>query len=217
MKKSILAFFMCIIILVFNLCSCGSLVKNPSYNPEECTTLHLSPTVCEAAFNKTTPKEFCKNKGKGTYIYKNYISAKVDDDGCLILIVKNDVISAWKNSLYPMQVLQCVLGDSRDIGVVVDYSKESELSGFMNFSFMKDAGDCGLEISDDFTKVIARPGSDKTYLIRPTSYSEIRRQLHLRAKRGRRIFRAWRLTATVIFTAMTKQAAKYLCMTANAI
>lgn len=158
MKKSILAFFMCIIILVFNLCSCGSLVKNPSYNPEECTTLHLSPTVCEATFNKTTPKEFCKNKGKGTYIYKNYISAKVDDDGCLILIVKNDVISAWKNSLYPMQVLQCVLGDSRDIGVVVDYSKESELSGFM-----KGAGDCGLEISDDFTKVIARPGSDKTY------------------------------------------------------
>lgn len=163
MKKSILAFFMCIIILVFNLCSCGSLVKNPSYNPEECTTLHLSPTVCEATFNKTTPKEFCKNKGKGTYIYENYISAKVDDDGCLILIVKNDVISAWKNSLYPMQVLQCVLGDSRDIGVVVDYSKESELSGFMNFSFMKGAGDCGLEISDDFTKVIARPGSDKTY------------------------------------------------------
>ena len=44
-------------------------------------------------------------------------------------------------------MLQCVLGDARDIGIQVDYSKDF-------FHLMEDAQTCGYEISNDYTKVI---------------------------------------------------------------
>ena len=49
-----------------------------------------------------------------------------------------------------------MLGDTRDIGITVDYSKD-----FMDF--MKDAHTCGYEISEDFTTVIESPEDNSWY------------------------------------------------------
>ena len=111
------------------------------------STLHISPVMCEYMLSGATPNEFCNCKGEGTFLENKYLQAKVDTDGCLILTLKNETIYEWKNTFTALQVLQCVLGDTRDIGITIDYSKD-----FMDY--MKDANTCGYEISEDFTKVI---------------------------------------------------------------
>ena len=118
--------------------------------------LHLSPSMCEISLNGVSPETFCRSKGAGTWIEGKYLFANVDNDGCLILAVKNDVISAWKSTYLELQILQCVIGSSRDIGVTVDYSMD-----FM--SLMENADTCGYEISEDFSKVVHSPGDNHWY------------------------------------------------------
>ena len=111
------------------------------------TTLHISPMLCESMLYGITPTDFCTTKGAGTFLEGRYLQAHVDDDGCLILTLENETISEWKNSFTFLQILQCVLGENRDIGITIDYSKD-----FLDM--MKDAHACGYEISEDFTKVV---------------------------------------------------------------
>jgi hypothetical protein len=94
-----------------------------------------------------SPKEFCDTKGENTWLKGKYLFARIDDDGCLILTLKNQVLSEWKNTFFELHVLQCVLGDSRNIGIELYYSKD-----FMDY--MLDADTCGYEISEDYTLVV---------------------------------------------------------------
>jgi hypothetical protein len=55
-----------------------------------------------------------------------------------------------------LQVLQCVLGDTRDIGVKVDYSDDY-------LEFLKDAHTCGFDISEDYTKIVESPEDNGWY------------------------------------------------------
>ncbi len=120
------------------------------------TTLHIPPILCEAMLFGVTPAGFCDTEGQGTFLEKKFLQAHVDDDGCLILTLERNIINEWKNTFVDMQVLQCVLGDSRDIGITIDYSKD-----FMNY--MEDAHTCGFEISEDFTKIVASPDDNHWY------------------------------------------------------
>ena len=125
-------------------------------NDANYSTLHFSPVMCEAAFYGIKPEEFCTTRGAGTFLENRYLEAKVDADGCLILTLENDVISEWKNTFVELQMLQCVFGDTRDIGITIDYSMD-----FM--SFMENADTCGFEISEDFTEIIASPDDNRWY------------------------------------------------------
>lgn len=120
------------------------------------STLHLSPELCGNCLNGISPSDFCETKGKGTWLENKYLFAKIDEDGCLIITLKNNVISDWKNTFTTLQILQSVLGEDRDIGITIDYSLD-----FMDY--MKDAYTCGFEISDDFTKVIDSPEDNSWY------------------------------------------------------
>ena len=134
--------------IVFSSCSC--LFAN------EITTLHIPPTICEPMLYGVTAEDFCQSKGVGTILEGKYISAYIDDDGCLILTLTNKALAEWKNTSTSLQVLQCVLGDDRDIGITIDYSKD-----FMDF--MKDAHTCGYEISEDFSQIIESPEDNGWY------------------------------------------------------
>ena len=140
--KSFVAFLLSSIIITTTfLTSCATFKTNS-------TTLHISPMLCTAMFEGVSPTEFCNSKGKDTFLENNYLSAKVDKEGCLIIALNDTVISEWKNTFLPLQVLQCVLlDDSRDIGISIDYSKDFS-------DYMKDAHTCGFEISEDFTTVV---------------------------------------------------------------
>ena len=81
-----------IIALALILCSCNYISSNV-------VTLHLSQTVCQLALNGVTPEEFCSTRGNDTYIKGKYLSANVDEDGCLILKVNSGVIKEWKAGL----------------------------------------------------------------------------------------------------------------------
>ncbi len=134
------------IIVVLGLC----------YKQVNYSTLHFSPMMCEATFEGMTPEDFCTNNGEGTFLKDKYLHAEVDTDGCLILILENDIVNEWKNTFVDLQVLQCVLRNSPDIGITIDYSID-----FMDY--MKDAHTCGFEISEDFTKIIASPEDNHWY------------------------------------------------------
>ena len=140
--------FVIISIAFIAFCSCH---RQVSYS-----TIHLSPMMCEATFDGITPEIFCNNNGEGTFLKDKYLHAEVDTDGCLILTLENDIINEWKNTFLDLQVLQCVLGNSHDIGITIDYSID-----FMDY--MKDAHTCGFEISEDFTEVIASPNDNHWY------------------------------------------------------
>lgn len=149
-NKSILSILLSVLLITMIFSSC---------NREEITdqtTLHIPPILCEPMLGGITPTEFCNVKGKGTFLEGKHLQAHVDDDGCLILTLESETISEWKNTFFDLQVLQCVLGESRDIGITIDYSKD-----FMDF--MKDAHTCGYEISEDFTKVIESPEDNSWY------------------------------------------------------
>lgn len=120
------------------------------------TMLHLSPIVCEMSLEGTSPDVFCETRGEGTWLEGKYLFARVDAEGCLILILSEEVITQWKNTFVELHVLQCVLGDTCDIGIDLDYSKD-----FLDY--MKDADTCGYEISEDYTKVIESPEDNGWY------------------------------------------------------
>ena len=120
------------------------------------TTLHIPPILCEAMLFGVTPAGFCDTEGQGTFLEKKFLQAHVDDDGCLILTLERDIINEWKNTFVAMQVLQCVLGDSRDIGITIDYSKDF-------IDFMKDSHTCGYKISEDFSQIIESPEDNGWY------------------------------------------------------
>ena len=126
------------------------------YKQVNYSTLHFSPMMCEATFYGMTPNDFCTNNGEGTFLEDKYLHADIDTDGCLILTIKNNIINEWKNTFVDLQVLQCVLGNSHDIGITIDYSLD-----FVDY--MKDAHTCGFEISEDFTKIIASPEDNHWY------------------------------------------------------
>lgn len=150
-RKSTLSFFMAIVlVLITILSSCNTV------NHADQSVVHLSPFMCGFMLKGITPEEFHETKGKNTILEGKYSHAEVDDDGCLILTLENKVISEWKNSFRVLHILQLVLGDSRDIGIIVDYSME-----FMHL--MEYAYSCGFEISDDFSRVIQSPGDNDWY------------------------------------------------------
>ena len=149
-SKSILIFLLALTLILTVLPSCNN--KDSS----EQVTLHMSPTMAEYMLAGVKANEFCESKGKGTFLENKYSQAYIDQDGCLILTLSAETISEWKNTFTVLQILQCVLGDTRDIGITVDYSKD-----FMDF--MKDAHTCGYEISEDFTTVIESPEDNSWY------------------------------------------------------
>ena len=159
MKKK--CFIGCIVVLMLVFASCSNLKDSnrdeSSSQPPINMTLHISPTLCEMSFDGMSPKQFVDTNGEGTFLEGKYNSAKIDEDGCLILVVNKYIITSWKSSYTHMQILQCVLGKSRDIGVIIDYSKD-----FLDF--MKYADMCGFEISENFSTVIATPGDDLFYV-----------------------------------------------------
>ena len=149
-NKSLLSILLSLLLIITLFSSCH---KEEITNQ---TTLHISPTLCESMLEGMTPTRFCDTEGQGTFLEKKFLQAYIDDDGCLILTLENNIINEWKNTFVVMQVLQCVLGDSRDIGITIDYSKD-----FMDY--MEDAHTCGFEISEDFTKIIASPDDNHWY------------------------------------------------------
>lgn len=122
----------------------------------ELITLHIPPQIGEYMFEGVTVETFYSSKGAGTFLENKYKDARIDSDGCLILTLKKETVSEWKNTFTVLQILQCVLGDTQDIGITVDYSKD-----FMDL--MKDADTCGYEISKDFTKVVQSPEDNSWY------------------------------------------------------
>ncbi len=149
-KSTLTLFVVVVIVMMTVLSSCN----NAGHTNQ--STLHLSPLMCGILLEGINPEEFCETKGKNTFLQNRYLSAETDKDGCLILTLNNDVIAEWKNSFTSLQVLQCVLGDSRQIGISIDYSKD-----YMDY--MKDAHTCGFEISEDFTQVIESPEDNGWY------------------------------------------------------
>lgn len=145
---SLILLSMLLIIMLFSSCNIEEIINQ--------STLHISPLLCEYMLEGITPTEFCATEGEGTFLEGKSLKARVDKDGCLLLTLKKQTISEWKNTFTELQVLQCVLGDVRDIGVVIDYSKD-----FMDY--MKDAHTCGYEISQDFTQVIESPEDNSWY------------------------------------------------------
>ena len=146
MKKLIIGFLAIVIVAIVVL---GGLFF------QNYTVLHIPPEPCGYMLQGTTPEDFVAQKGSDTWLEGKYLFSHVDEDGCLILVLPNRAIAEWKNSLLPLQVLQCVLAN-RDLGVDVNYS--------LDFAHqMEYAETCGFEIADDYTKIVDGPGDNTFY------------------------------------------------------
>lgn len=116
----------------------------------------LSPQVAEM-FTGETPEDFCATQGESTSLYNNFLYAKVNRKGELILIMTDTQIDYWKNNSFSMQLLQKIVGTERQIVSVIAPPQETVL-----LAFYEDADIiCGYEISEDFTHVYADPSDSK--------------------------------------------------------
>ena len=119
---------------------------------QNCNRIVIDPDYCQNMF-EMSPKDFCKNKGEGTLVEDGYTFAKVDKNGYLILLLNDKELKEWKNKCLDLQILQAVLGDTRDIGVEISISEDDFIVG----SLLKYTDKCGYEISEDYKKVIVSP------------------------------------------------------------
>jgi len=154
-------FMVCSVLLVVVVWVVAIALKFPKFpenqkTNDNYTTLHLSPLLGTAIFEGMSPSEFCDSNGRGTFLEGKDFQAEIDKDGCLILSLDPELIPKWKDSFSYLHILQCVLGESRDIGINIRYSMD-----FMDY--MEDADTCGFEISEDFTKIIASPDDNHWY------------------------------------------------------
>ncbi len=104
-----------------------------------------------------TPEEFCEKKGEGSIWENNYSFAFVDKKGNLVLILTDEEIQTYKNNSHYLQVLQAVLGDTRDIGVTINYDYDP-------LYYIEFAPTCGFEISEDFKTLTKGPGGNRFYM-----------------------------------------------------
>jgi len=154
MKRWIKHFVIAAIMIILSVAVIG-ILKAPDYN-----TFKLSPLVCKYML-KVTPEEFVDCSGEGTKIAYGYTYAKVDRNGNLFLVLTDEELSYWKNSRFDLQVLQKVIGEERSIGIDIIPPQDS-----ISKIFYDDADTaCGFEISNDYTKIIAGPGDDKSYFV----------------------------------------------------
>lgn len=119
----------------------------------------MSSVLCKYLFDGMSPEEFCRKKGKGTLLYKGYTNVTVTDDDFLVLKLTDEELEEWKNSSKHMQILQKILGEEKQI--------VSEIVPPTDVAFgtlYEDADmDCGFEISEDYSKIIADAGDDQNY------------------------------------------------------
>ena len=104
-----------------------------------------------------TPEDFCEKKGEGGIWQDNYTFAFVDPKGYLILILTDEQVQIYKNNLYTLQILQAVLGNTRDIGVQI--TDETDFFGFIEF-----APTCGIKVSEDYKPFTKGPGGNRFYV-----------------------------------------------------
>ena len=124
----------------------------------------LSPNVCSVVLD-TFPEEFVNKQGEGTNLENGYTYAKTDMRGNLILVLTNEQTNDWKNGDFGLQILSKLWEGKKDIGVEIkerDYDTTEPLLRLWNY-YYKMALTSGLELSDDYTQVIANSGDDVFY------------------------------------------------------
>ena len=158
------------LVLYLSLCSCqassliGNLIGNPhkdtASNELQMHEYHLSNKICETVFGMDS-QSFCESKGKGTLLENGYASAIVTADETLVLQLTDSQLDRWKNSSIQLQILQKILGKEKEI-----VSKIIVPTDPIAGTLYEDADvHCGFEISEDYSKIIAGPGDDKSYFL----------------------------------------------------
>ena len=146
--------------IVICVCFIGILIMglflffNSFYN-----TYELSPQICEVMLGTTvTPESFVDSGGEGTVIVDGYTYAKVNQKGNLILVLSDFERDAWKDSLVVLQILSRLWENKKDIGVRI-----LDQTDAIDVLIIRPGLASGLELSDDYTKVIADSNDDSFY------------------------------------------------------
>ena len=117
----------------------------------------LSSKICQTAFGVDSAT-FYKTKGKDTLLERGYTSATLTTDDVLVLQLTDAQLEQWRNSDVYLQILQKILGEEKKIVSQINPPTDPV------FGILYDGADtCGYEISDDYSKIVAGPGDDKSY------------------------------------------------------
>ena len=159
-KRSVALLTALVLLLSFVLTSCGSALF--PYN-----VYRLSPDVFGTLFSgDITPQDFVETEGEETWLYQNYVYAKVDKDGYLILVLTNEQRDGWKNSDFTLRVLATIWEGHKDIGVApIDWENEwgedpDDPIKNLQRTVLEEAVACGLKMSDDYRQIVGEPGDD---------------------------------------------------------
>lgn len=138
-RYKIIIIILIVLLLIASFKECKN--QETEWTPNPTTTLHIPPIFFNTFLGEESGEEFLRTKRD------LFIKGKVAECGCVVLTLYSKDIPEWKSKITLLQILQCVLGEYRDIGVKVDYSLDV-------YGLMKNADSCEFEISDDFTKVV---------------------------------------------------------------
>ena len=119
----------------------------------------LSNKICNSVFGIDSDI-FVKTKGANTLLANGYTYATVTADKTLILKLTDAQLTSWKNNIF-LQILQKIMGEEKNIVSQIIPPTDSIYGTFYENADIK----CGFEISDDYSKIIAGPGDDKSYAL----------------------------------------------------
>lgn len=163
-----IVFVVIILILCVILSSCSfeflqnSTQTDPNLNntskDTELQEFRLSTKICKTIFGVDS-KDFYNTKGKNTLLENGYTKVELTEDDVLILHLTEAQVDSWRNSNVSLQILQKILGADKKIVSQIIAPTDPLYSIF----YIDADTQCGFEISDDFSKIVAGPGDDKTY------------------------------------------------------
>jgi len=131
---------------------------NAGIESNETHEYQLSDKICQTVFG-IDPQTFCEKNGKDTLLENGFTSAMVTSDDTLVLQLTNIQSGNWRNSEVSLQILQKILGSEKEIVSKIIPPTDSFYGAFYENADTA----CGFEISDDYSKVTAGPGDDKSY------------------------------------------------------
>lgn len=123
----------------------------------ELNEFRLSNKICVTLFGVDS-QTFYETKGKDTLLENGYTKAAITDD-VLVLYLTDSQVDSWRNSNIFLQILQKIMGDDKEIVPQVIVPTDPVYSMLYEDADLQ----CGFEISDDYSKIVAGPGDDKTY------------------------------------------------------
>ncbi|MBE6531812.1 MAG: hypothetical protein E7679_07000 [Ruminococcaceae bacterium] len=113
----------------------------------------INEDVCRHIFVMKSPQEFCDSEGEGTYL-TDYIFAKVDKNGNLLLILTDRQLDKWISSSHDLIAVDIVTGGRTGLFKNYEINMDDKVESALFYDFKEET----VIVSEDYKKITIKYG-----------------------------------------------------------